>query len=320
MVCLNFGQPERVQVDGIAVHRAHAPDSGIPVLRFVHPKLTSLWAAMARANADVYYQRTCGALTGIVAAFCRSHSRPFVYAAAHDRDFDPALPLIRLYRDRSLYRWGLRRADAIVVQSAEQRESCARTFGLPSRHIPSCYLPPASAASATAGYVLWVSTMRDWKRPELFIELAARLPQLRFRMVGGPDDPGYYEVIRARAAQVPNLEFNGFVPYADIDREFDGARVFVNTSVAEGFPNTFLQSWARGIPAVSFTDPGCVLDGAAVVQVARSIDHMAQLVADLMTNDRSWREIGVTSHEYFSQHHSLESVAAAYESLIEQLL
>jgi glycosyltransferase involved in cell wall biosynthesis len=162
--------------------------------------------------------------------------------------------------------------------------------------------------------------MRAWKRPELFFELAAKLPKLKFRMVGGPDDPRHYQAIRDRAAAVPNLEFAGFVPYADIEREFDGARVFVNTSEAEGFPNTFLQSWARGMPTVSFVDPGCTMSGAAVVQVAHSLDDMAIQVSDLMTNDRRWRELGSTSRAFLVQNHSLDSTAVAYQALIEQLL
>ena len=89
MICMDYGQPDPCAVEGITVHRMHAPAAGLPVVRFLHPRLTSLWAAMGRADADIYYQRTQGALTAFVAAFSRLRGRLSVFAAASDVDRMP---------------------------------------------------------------------------------------------------------------------------------------------------------------------------------------------------------------------------------------
>src|SRR5438034_11761097 len=33
MICLDFGQPQRVLLDGVTVHKTYRPDAGLPVLR-----------------------------------------------------------------------------------------------------------------------------------------------------------------------------------------------------------------------------------------------------------------------------------------------
>src|SRR6267143_1525270 len=184
MICMDYGQSDPSIVDGVTVHCMHAPDSGLRVVRFLYPRLTSLWAAMHRANADIYYQRTSDPITGFIAAFCRSRRRLSVYAAAHDWDFDPDLPQIRYGRDRMLFRWGLRNVSGVVVQSERQREALARHYGRDATVVPSCY-GYTGKRSCPGGIILWAGTGKRIKRPELFIDLARRCPQYRFRLVGG---------------------------------------------------------------------------------------------------------------------------------------
>jgi glycosyltransferase involved in cell wall biosynthesis len=157
------------------------------------------------------------------------------------------------------------------------------------------------------------------KRPELFIELARRLPSVRFRMVGGADDPARLEQIANAAAALENLQFEGFVPYAEIDKRFDGARLFVNTSDAEGFPNTFLQAWARGIPAVSFLGNAEIHDGDLSGTHARDIGHMAAIVERLMSDDAEWRSASLASSRRFRERHTTEAALSHYERVFSEL-
>ena len=65
-VTLDHGQPDDVDIDGTRVFKAYAREDGIRGLRFIYPRWSGLWAAMARADADVYYQRGPECETGQV--------------------------------------------------------------------------------------------------------------------------------------------------------------------------------------------------------------------------------------------------------------
>ena len=321
MICHDYGQADGVEVDGITIHNMHKPDGGIPVVRFLHPRLTSLWSALARADADVYYQRSAAVWTGFIAAFCRRHGRASIYAGASDVDFIPGQQEIRFARDRRIFEWGLRRVSEVVVQNAAQEEALRKHYGRESTLIPSCYVPCAGAHADRAGYVLWVATMRPSKHAERLLEIARLLPQHRFVMVGGPDPlhRPYYEAVIEAARALPNVEVAGFVPYAGIERYFNGARAFLNTSLYEGFPNTFLQSWSRGVPTVGFFDTGSRRAGEPPYDLVHNVPQAARAVDRLMRDDVHWHHVSQRAAAHFRECHSMDAVIAMYERRIAAL-
>src|SRR2546425_10990797 len=74
VICLDFGQPQRVLLDGVTVYKAHRPDAGIPVLRFVHPRMTAMWRGVGPADADGLFQRPARLLPALLWAGCRPRS------------------------------------------------------------------------------------------------------------------------------------------------------------------------------------------------------------------------------------------------------
>ena len=312
MITHDHGQPEGQRVDGVRVHKAFAPHAGLPVLRFVHPRLTAMWSALERADADIYYYRSASMWLGVVTEFCRRHGRRSVYAGASDMDFVPDVGgQIRLARDRWLYRRGLAAVDAIVAQNDVQRASCLEHYGREAVVIASCY-EPRHNASSQGDLVLWVGMLHENKSPELFLDMAERLPHRRFALVGGPraGAQGFYEAIRARAAKLPNVEATGFVPLDEAERWFDRARVFVNTSTYEGMPNTFLQAWARGVPTVATVAGG--------IPVATA-EEGALEIERLFTDEDYWRKRSRECAARFAERHSSDSVVAQYRRLFEGL-
>lgn len=317
MISIDYGQQDGTMVDGVTIHNMHKPDEGIRVVRFFHPRLTSLWGALKRVDADVYYQRTAAVYTGFLAAFCKANGKRSVYAGASDVDFIPKRQDITFTRDKKLFEYGLRRVDRVFVQNPNQLALLRANYGREGLLIPNCYSAPADAKADRAGCILWVATVREQKRPELAIEIARRLPQYRFVMIGGFDSgrrgEEYARAIREAAVKVPNIEFKGFVPFAEADRHFNAARVFLNTSKYEGFPNTFLQAWSRGVPAVGFTDVGASRDGQPVYDLVASVDQAVARLERLMGDDLAWQQASQKVLAHHRAHHSVEAVVGQYE-------
>jgi glycosyltransferase involved in cell wall biosynthesis len=318
MICLDYGQPDRTVIDGVTVHKAYRPHAGVPLLRFLHPRLTGLWRALHSVDADIYYCRAVGMLPGVVAAFCRRHGKRSVYAAASNMDFLPGEGgEIRYARDRWLYRRGLARVDRIVAQNEAQRAACLATYGRKALVIPSCYQPPAKRVGGQADYVLWVGTIRAGKRPGLLLELAARLPHRRFVMIGGPGrgEAPLFARMRREAAGLANLEFTGFVPLAQVESRFDAARVLVNTSVFEGMPNTFLQAWARGVPTLATVEVG-----TPVHKQFSGVEEGAREIEVLFADQNMWDSLSTRCREYFERTHSGAETLERYGRLFDELV
>jgi glycosyltransferase involved in cell wall biosynthesis len=246
-----------------------------------------------------------------------------VFAGAGNPNFERNTSRVRFQRDRWLYEYGLRNVDRIFVQNMEQAALCLRNFGRDTILVPNCYPGEGEKPSGEKGEVLWVSTIRKLKRPERFLELAAALPAYKFKMIGGPGTgPGeqkLFESVKARAHELHNLEFLGFVPYAEIDKHFDTAALVVNTSESEGFPNTFLQAWARAVPTISFVDCGARVDGRPVGCIAGSMEEMVGLVASMLSDDAKRSHKGEICRQYVEHHHSLDYVLDIYEEIFKQL-
>jgi glycosyltransferase involved in cell wall biosynthesis len=307
---------ERVH-EGIRAIAAHEQMAGVPGLRFVHPRITGLLAALALADAEIYYQSPSGSATGVTAWFCRRHGRRMVYRVASDANCVPGRQLIRLWRDRKLYEYGLRRADLVATQTLAQSNLLLEHYGVPSVAVNMAVEPPTEAAPDRRDIdVLWVSNLRSVKRPELVLELARQLPQVNFTLAGGVVYQDYYDEIAAAAARLPNVTMLGHVPYDAIGALFARSRVFLNTSSVEGFPNTFLQAWIRGVPVVTFFDPDRLVRQQRLGFAADSLADMRAALARLLLDDGEREALGTRARRFAQAQFSPAFVAQQYLHLL----
>jgi glycosyltransferase involved in cell wall biosynthesis len=319
IVCLDHGQADGAKIGGLTVIKTFREDAGIPVFRFLHPRLTSIWSALFRADCDIYYCRAASFITGILRFFRLASGKKYVFASALDTDFMPKITSVPNFRDRLLYRFGLRGADRVLVQSDRQRVLLTTNYGLDAAVVPNFLLEPRKSLAPDARrIILWVSTIRNRKRPLLFVRLAERFPKERFVMVGGrlPSHAALYDEVCAASRDTPNLQFLGFQPYEDVEALFDECKIFVNTSLYEGFPNTYLQAWRREIPVISFFDPDDVIRDNSLGRIVEDEDQLVMALDGLRGSYDRYQHVG----DYYAAHHSSavgEQLGRLLEDLVE---
>lgn len=318
-VTTDHGQEDGGLIEGFRVFKAYAPEAGLPGLRYVHPRWTSMWRAIERAQADVYYSRGAGLIPGMLALMKRRRRLRYVFAAASDSDFQRRHPRLRFARDRWLFRLGVMDADAVIVQSETQRQLLEANFGRDGIVVPNFMdAEPIQLKEAQRTDVLWVGRMTDIKRPLMFVDLARSLPDLSFVMIGPrvEMESDLYAAVEKATQDLPNLRFLGFRPFDEVELHFDHCRVLVSTSPVEGFPNVFLQAMRRGIPIVSFVD----LDGMiARNRLGAVVVDEAQLRAKVSELSVSCPEDGARIRRHFLDNFGVRALEPKYRALLSQI-
>jgi glycosyltransferase involved in cell wall biosynthesis len=316
MVVADHGQPDGASWDNIRTFRAYRPEAGLPVLRFIYPRWTSIWSALKRANADVYYTSGAGMMAGLLAMFTRRYGRRMVIRIASNADCNPRTLMIRYARDKKLYEYGLMRADVVLAQSADQQRALRQHFGRDSLVAPSVLETGGNCLPFDRRDidVLWVGNIRSVKQPKLFLTLARALPHLRFEMAGGSyiGDEALYAECKREAASLPNLRFHGAVPFHDMRALYERARLLVGTSHTEGFPNTYLQAWAHGSPVVAFLDPDELISRNGLGWAVKDLDQMAEAVRDLLADKAHWAAASERCRAYFERRADENAMLAPY--------
>jgi glycosyltransferase involved in cell wall biosynthesis len=229
-------------------------------------------ALYPRIPADVFLTFGVNGVSAEVVVSCRAHGKKSILCIAHDSDLDEVFTTpARLCRADGVSAIdgcrALRQADEIVVQSQHQLDLLRERFGRQGRLIANpidldaddtegALLEPQVRMLIRQGpYVLWVGRSDPvFKQPHVCLDLAERLPDVRFVMVMALLDANLHAEVRRR--KPGNVEIIDGLPFRAMPHVFRWAVALASTSRQEGFPNIFLQAGKYRVPVVSLSvDP-----------------------------------------------------------------
>jgi len=282
-------------------------------------------------SANVLVTFGVNVVSAAVVASAKASGKRTVLCVAHDDDLDeryrPDSNFVNAYNDPApACHYALDQCDEIVVQTVEQRDLLQQRFGREGTVIENPIdLNEWDARSRSCGqsdeatedrYVLWIGRAeRTQKRPQFMPELARLCPELKFLMVMNPRDRELKAQIERDAPE--NLRLQGPVPFPEMPGLFQRATVLVNTSASEGFPNTFLQAAASGVPIASLDIGESFLKESNAGSCAEgSMERLSDIVQQYA--NRSERVPETAVREYLIQHHGLEVSIKKLAELIQK--
>jgi glycosyltransferase involved in cell wall biosynthesis len=316
------GGPDVTVDEGIIIHTLRYR---VPFLGY----LRALWRALAQADADIYLNRALG-YTMATWLFARRHGRKFIYAVSSMPDCSPR----RVFKGKP-QRWpyaararinqrALCSADRVVVQAEYQKALLESNFNVHGVLLPNGLPLPASLpAKKDPPVVLWLANLKRLKQAELFIRLAQECRDLpcQFVWAGRADDRRYLDELLVRMKGMTNLTYAGALTLDEANERIAQSSVLVNTSLYEGFPNTFIQAWMRRVPVVSLlVDPDDVLAREGIGFKSGTFENLRRDVTSLVADPSLRESMGQKAQAYAMTHHGLDSVVEAWIEVFRSVL
>jgi len=222
-----------------------------------------------------------------------------------------------------LCRYALQKADRVVAQTPFQLDALKNHLGVTGQLIRNpidIKLPTTVFHSAAKPKILWVGRADTYsKRADVCIDLAKQCPGYQFQMVMNNHDSKTFQQISASAPA--NVEIIEHVPFEEIEQLFEQANLLINTSAAEGFPNSFLQAAKYGKPIVSLeVDSGEMLSKFGCGICAQgNIEHMAEVIESLIANRHFYDQASKRARQYVVDYHEADNRCNELHQLLLQM-
>ena len=299
----------------------------------------ALGRAIGRSRASIVGLRSGGPYVLLVLLLYRALARmQLVMWIQNDRDvladafYDNETAWFTRLPKR-IYTFLLGRADLLVAQTSRQQEAVQVQLKKSAIVIPSLVDslfeegPDIQDDMPSSPYVLWAGNPSANKRADLVIALADRMPQVDFVIAMNPGDQHAMDRIQSLASERSNIRFLGAVAPRDMERWFMHAACLLNTSLAEGFPNTFLQAWSHGVPVVTAgVDPSGIIERWGLGVVAENqgatqdtVKGIAAALASVLSDVALRQSIAEAAQRYIAQQHNAPASVALIDSALMRL-
>lgn len=296
----------------------HVPRGGGPRGISIFTNLQRTIRTYARPPRDIYVISGWTLILGYLGLYTFLTRRKTVFIVASDMDVDLELLSKRPFEKR-LYHLGLHLSNLVMCQNEHQQRMMKELHGIDAKLLRNGLMVPQAPPSARKRHLLWVASCQTLKQPMVYLDLAESIPSEHFVMIMPPrSEPELFEAVRSRAERLDNVTFLDGVHFSEIQRYFDEAKAFVNTSTVEGYPNTFVQSMIGATPIVSLNvDPNGILTEHGLGRWAGGdFDAMVHALRGLLEDEPHRAEIGRHAFEYAKEHHDIKRVADQFVSYV----
>ena len=280
------------------------------------------WRAFKLVNSDIYFQRAPGSITGILAFFCKIKKKRFYYMVASSQDVDGSYINSNPFKNRILYKYGLKNATAIFVQTENFKKRLHDNYKIQSHFIrDGINIPNSIKPYSKKTYITFIGGIRPVKNPEIFIKLAHEFPNNEFILIGGPlkNQNKYYSIIKKLAESEKNLIFTGHLEREQVHYYLSRSLLLINTSEREGLPNVVTEAWSYGVPVIGYKiNPDNLLNGNLGYYCKGNYKMLIKTIKNLIDdkNIDKYNKISSDCVDYVNKNHNINNIATIINSFI----
>lgn len=308
--------------DGIKIHGITKRRNA---LRWMNEN--QLYKVMKSIEADFWYCRaTISYLYPVVKNAKNIAGSKVIWSCSHDNELKSIkknnfLAQLLWTYNRILFKRALPKVGNIILQTNRQKTLLQTTFNLSGDVIYNAHPTPQFQENKNIeDTIVWVGRLQTWKCPEKFAQIAEHflLKSYRFVAIGKPlKNNNLEDMLKAYQEKLPNFQFKGELDNSHVCEIISKAKLLVCTSDFEGFSNTFIEAWARGVPVVSLNvDPDNLLRQEKIGLLSNSIEQVYKDIDLLMQDQEKWSELSTNCINFFNTNLTLKMAVDKLEELL----
>lgn len=193
--------------------------------------------------------------------------------------------------------------DSLFSNSSSVKRSLLREYGLPSEVIPTAvdtklFSPGLDRKENVRPRVLFVGSLRPFKRPQIVLEAAKRFPEADFALAGSGMMEEELKSF-AKRENLQNVAFPGLLNAESLREQYRKADVFLFPSRWEGSPKVIMEAAACGLPVIACSDyePETVINGKTGY-LATTNEGIFQRLEQLLNEPELRRTMGTAGREH----------------------
>lgn len=168
--------------------------------------------------------------------------------------------------------------------------------------------------------IVFVGSVVERKRPNLFLETAQSFPEINFVIVGDGDLlPAMKNLVSENG--IKNVTFLGKLDNRGVLKIFEKCDLLLMTSAKEGLPKVVLEAASRGVPSIYINEYYTIdyiengINGYGVSSIGDVKNHIAMLI----NNISDYRTISTNSKQLVDKY-NWKALIPEYEQFFEEAM
>lgn len=303
---------------------------GITVLSYLPGDVLDSGELYQKINADIYH--SCEPSFGSYLARRNAPSAKHIFTIRDPRDaYDWYLEfkypsqskwqVVKnyLYETNFVVRSAVRNGDGVFSPAHFMLPKIKKLYGLKQEpaFLPTPVIVPEQIQKSSTPKVLMMSRLDPRKRPELFLALAEKFPQVEFHIAGKSRVPKYEADLRKKYTSA-NITFHGFVDQFKGNHHHDlmeQSWILVNPAIREGLPNSFLEAAAHQTAILSYVNPDLF---ASKYGFHAANDNFEEGLKELLSGDQ-WKERAIDGYNYVKDVFALNKAMNLHEEVYHRV-